>query len=255
LILPALLLLLIGVGLGSGLVGLFKSMGEEPTSSTTSSAVGDADAPESPEPAQQALLTGTLEDGLTAGQNGDFERASSAPEISPVTSSSPSATSRRISDRYRPLGPNGAIIEDTTTGLQWMRCSQGQQWTGDTCDSDAARRAWDEAMQIAREFSFADHTDWRLPTKEELRTLVYCSSGQPKTWNDTGHSCKGDYDYPTIDQIAFPSTPHTREYGVWSSSPSANNSDDAWFVDFSEGTLGSGYKKFDFRVWLVRGGQ
>ena len=54
---------------------------------------------------------------------------------------------------------------------------------------------------------FAGYSDWCLPTIEELRTLVYCSSGKPKTWNDTGKSCKGDYQRPTIASEVFPNTP------------------------------------------------
>ncbi len=48
----------------------------------------------------------------------------------PASTPTPPTSPDLISGRYRPLGPGGAIIEDITTGLHWMRCSQGQQWNG-----------------------------------------------------------------------------------------------------------------------------
>ncbi|MBK1646911.1 hypothetical protein CKO25_20245 [Thiocapsa imhoffii] len=173
-------------------------------------------------------------------------------ETSPVTSPSRPVSPDLISGRYQPLGPGGAIIEDTTTNLQWMRCSQGQRWNGDTCDGEAAKLTWDDAMRQPRGLSFGGHADWRVPTKDELVTLVYCSSGQPKTWNDTGAWCKGNFERPTIDHVAFPDTPAR---WFWSSSPSANHSDGAWYVLFSSARDGDSSKSYAYHVRLVRGGQ
>jgi serine/threonine protein kinase len=167
------------------------------------------------------------------------------PRPSPITSD-------RISERYRPLGADGSIIEDQTTGLQWMRCSQGQHWEGVNCNGDAATLTWEEAMQQSRGFSFAGYTDWRVPTKDELRTLVYCSSGRSKTLNDTGDYCAGDYKRPTIDQAAFPGTPDS---WFWSSSPDAYPSVYAWYVDFYYGYVYKRDKSISAYVRLVRAGQ
>ncbi len=174
-------------------------------------------------------------------------------ETLPATSPSRPVSPDVISDRYRPLGPNGAIIEDLTTGLQWMRCSQGQQWNGVVCVGAAAKLTWNEAMRQARGLSFAGQTDWRVPTKDELRTLVYCSSGRPETWKDTDALCEGDYERPTIDQAAFPGMPG---FLFWSSSPYAGDSDYAWYVYFSGGSVYNGYGKDSAKyVRLVRAGQ
>ncbi len=149
---------------------------------------------------------------------------------------------------YLPLGADGSIIEDITNGLHWMRCSQGQHWNGGTCDGAAAKLTWEEAMRQARGFSFAGHTDWRVPTKEELQTLVYCSSGRPKTWNDTGDRCEGDHERPTIDRAAFPNTPDSY---FWSSSPDARLSGFAGSVNFGIGFVYS-YLKGNHNQWYVR---
>ncbi len=150
------------------------------------------------------------------------------------------------------MGSDGAIIEDITTGLQWMRCSQGQRWNGVACDGDALKLTWDGAMRQPQGLSFAGWTDWRVPTKDELVTLIYCSNGRPKTWNDTGDACGGDYESPTIDQVAFPNTPAV---SFWSSSPGADGSDGAWYVYFNYGFVYGYYKDLTKYVRLVRAGQ
>ena len=78
-------------------------------------------------------------------------------------------------ERYRFLGKDQGIVEDTRTKLEWQRCSLGQTWTGATCAGEATKYKWNEAQRIAP-------AGWRLPTKDELASLVYCSSGQPAYW-------------------------------------------------------------------------
>jgi serine/threonine protein kinase len=178
-------------------------------------------------------------------------KGATAIEKPKVSAPPPQTSPSLISGRYRPLGPNGAIIEDVATGLHWMRCSQGQQWNGVACVGKAARLTWDDALRQPRVLSFAGKTDWRVPTKDELLTLVNCSSGQPKVRNDTGAPCQGDYERPTIDHVAFPNTPH---FWFWSSSPSAHSADYAWYVHFYQGHLGDGSRDSAGSVRLVRGG-
>jgi hypothetical protein len=155
-----------------------------------------------------------------------------------------------MSGRYRPLDPDGAVIEDLTTGLHWMRCSIGQRWNGVACEGRAARLTWGEAMRQARELSFGGCADWRVPTKRELLTLVYCSSGRPKARNETGAPCQGHYERATIDHVAFPNTP---SFWFWSSSSSHHSCDYAWYVNFYQGHLGDGTKDSVGSVRLVRG--
>jgi hypothetical protein len=94
---------------------------------------------------------------------------------------------------------------------------------------------------------------WRLPTKDELASLIYCSSGQPAYWKPSSEWCKGAYDRPTIWSAAFPGTPKGM---FWSSSPFASYSRYAWGVNFYYGYVTDGSAKDDARyVRLVRGGQ
>ncbi|EOX1813916.1 DUF1566 domain-containing protein [Vibrio cholerae] len=164
-----------------------------------------------------------------------------------------------IDGRYRDNG-NGTIT-DSKTNLTWMRCSLGQQWTGNTCAGVAGGTKWDDALKTAMTFSYAGHSDWRVPTVDELDTLVQCSEGRSPSVRpngefvaDTSGVCLGDnYQRPTINIRAFPNTPG--DY-YWSSSPYALNSSNAWHVGFYFGDVFRLDKSsYLFNVRLVRAGQ
>ena len=206
-----------------------------------------------------ACFRAYLED-YPKGRYARMARARLEPESTspPVVTERPGAKPRPaktlIADRYRDNGDG--TVTDVKTGLQWMRCSLGQAWQGGMCRGGTETYAWQTALDAAkslnRQGGYAGYRDWRVPAIEGLRTLVYCSSGQPKTWNDTGKSCEGDYERPTIYQSAFPNTP---AFWFWSSSPYAYSPDGAWYVTFYYGAVygyGKGSAKY---VRLVRGGQ
>ncbi len=148
-----------------------------------------------------------------------------------------------IAERYRVYGAAEDRIEDTQTGLYWMRCSVGQEWDGETCVGNAQLYTWEQAWQLA-----AERPTKRLPHIEELRTLVYCSSGYPTVFN-TGHNvaCSGDYQRPTVVSDAFPNTPAA---AFWAS-PFSGDSERAWFTFFYSGHSSTGAKTSHFRVRFV----
>lgn len=150
--------------------------------------------------------------------------------------------------RYRFIGSDQGIVEDTTTKLQWQRCSVGQTWNRKSCTGLAQSYAWGKAQKLAVK-------GWRLPTRDELITLVYCSSGQPNHWRrdaaDKGFTCEGDYNSPTIMEDVFPNTPAN---WFWSSLPYAGYADFAWVVFFNNGYIYHNNKIYAGFVRLVRGG-
>ncbi|MBK1734785.1 hypothetical protein CKO15_05670 [Halorhodospira abdelmalekii] len=150
-----------------------------------------------------------------------------------------------IAGRYRIVG-NGAVVEDTQTGLQWMRCSLGQRWDGQTCGGHANYFTWHEARQVTDRYA-----GWRLPTIEELRTLRYCSGGEPALFlgGRERTSCGGHYQRPTIVQEAFPNTP-ARTF--WSASPYVGTSGHSWNVHFHNGNDNWLSRSSPNRVRLVR---
>jgi uncharacterized membrane protein YuzA (DUF378 family) len=145
---------------------------------------------------------------------------------------------------------NGTVTFKAT-GLTWQKCSVGQTWMEDTCSGVAKTMGWFESTKVS--VNFAGHNDWRLPTKEELLTLVFCSDGK----YDIDGSCKNmpDVTRPTINTTYFP---HTQSNFYWSSSPNSDNSRYAWYVNFgygfrySDGGSGSDDKYGNYYVRLVR---
>ncbi|MCI5178095.1 MAG: DUF1566 domain-containing protein [Candidatus Electrothrix sp. AW3_4] len=138
-------------------------------------------------------------------------------------------------------------ITDTKTGLMWKRCLEGL--SGVNCEEGKVERyIWNEAVEHSKNVEYAGYADWRLPTVAELKTLVYCSKGK----NKEGY-CKDGSAVPTINQQAFPNA--EAEYFVWSGSPRAYNSDNAWYVGFYGGYSVSDSRLYAYAVRLVRGGQ
>jgi hypothetical protein len=170
---------------------------------------------------------------------------------------------KHCGQRYLDLG-DGTVV-DIRTGLQWMRCSLGQTWNGNTCTGSAETYKQYNAESAIRKMNgdggYAGHKDWRLPSLQELKSLVYCSSGQPKKWNDTHGGCKGDYARPTIDLVAFPNAADT---DYWSSSSGMRGGgvfgtkveSGYWEIGFLSGNADVEDSSYNYpRVRLVRGGQ
>ncbi len=141
-----------------------------------------------------------------------------------------------ISGRYRDLG-DGTLV-DTRTGLQWMRCALGRNWNGMTCAGQAIRCNWNQLRtQIAeynRQGGYGGHRDWRVPTIDELSTLI-----------DKGTLI------PATDRGTFPETLGW----FWSSSPGARYASGALLVGFDGGGVHFYGKDYAGYVRLVRGGQ
>ncbi len=142
--------------------------------------------------------------------------------------------------RYRDNGDG--TVTDLQTGLQWQQCSVGLSGSGCATGSIISF-TWDQAMQQGDDLNsrggFAGHTDWRLPSKEELESLVE-------------KACYA----PAINTTLFPNAVvRHRVPGYWSSSPYAANSDNAWVVYYYIGMSNDVPRKYDHAVRLVRGGK
>ena len=146
----------------------------------------------------------------------------------------------------------GALVEDTKTGLMWMRCTLGQNWDGSTCRGKPIQHNWEEMIKIVDGFNYENYDDWRVPTIDELKTLIYCRSGQPKTWNDTGKRCEGK-SFPTImDEVFFET--EAGWHIVWSSSTDSKYNNLKFVLDFTDGHLDTKHKdNTTFQVRVVRG--
>ncbi len=63
------------------------------------------------------------------------------------------------------------VATDTETGLMWLRFAYGQRWENGNVAGIAQKLNWHDAMKNNRK-GYASFNDWRVPTIDELRTLI-----------------------------------------------------------------------------------
>lgn len=103
-------------------------------------------------------------------------------------------------------------VTDSGTGLMWMQCSLGQIWEDGECTGDASELSWQQALQQAHGYSFAEQSDWRLPNIKELATIAERACVRP-----------------SINETLFPNTPSD---DFWTSTPSVLDAERAWVIAF-----------------------
>ena len=82
-------------------------------------------------------------------------------------------------------------VTDQRTGLTWKRCLQGMTWDGAECQPSGEPWNSGEADRLAAEEAAKTGLGWRLPTRDELLTLV-----------STTRKC------PALDVAAFGANAH-----------------------------------------------
>lgn len=147
-------------------------------------------------------------------------------------------TSVRVTD---PLvdncpGPDRIILN----GLEWDRCGTFNDWP----------RPWEQAYDLCDNSTIDGHSDWRLPTKNELKSIVVCSNGKATPLADqdwcSSNGVDRDFTTPTYDASKFP-----RIFNMlWSSE--SYGADKAWIVYFQTG-MAYGYgKNYSAKIRCVR---
>lgn len=121
-------------------------------------------------------------------------------------------------------------LTDTTRGLRWKRCSEGQSWSNSTCIGKAATYNWPQALALAQEARFAGFDDWRVPARDELKSIL-------------DPACTD----PAIDLTLFPATP---SFAYWSATPFEHFIRLGWAVYFGPGR--DGYSPKDYAYFHVR---
>ncbi|TVR59246.1 MAG: DUF1566 domain-containing protein [Candidatus Competibacteraceae bacterium] len=145
------------------------------------------------------------------------------------------AADELAADGYRDNGDG--TVTDLGTGLTWMRFALGQRWENGRVVGEAMKVTFDEAeihVNRLNAMQYLGKRGWRLPTKDELLTLV-----------------RRNYQ-PTINPKAFPQCPSSY---FWSASPTAARSCDSWYVNFDHGFASVSHRSRNHHVRLVRGGQ
>jgi hypothetical protein len=143
---------------------------------------------------------------------------------------------------------NGTIT-DNNTSLMWQKCTAGYTDVNACTGGAAGTYNWYQANGTINEFrnpsgSFIDvcgnldlggHTDWRLPTKKELITLVNYNIQNPG---------------PTINPSAFPNTKSNR---YWTSNVVVGEPGNWWIVYFTDGSVRGNIPEDIYYVRCVRG--
>jgi len=116
------------------------------------------------------------------------------------------------------LQDNGdGTVTDLETRLIWKRCAEGLSGT-DCTTGELAFFTYPQALRWAAKAQFADSTLWRVPSREELATLV-----KP--------GCRN----PALNTRYFPNTPAN---WFWSSTAGAGYPYYAWSIHFGDGQAG-----------------
>lgn len=135
----------------------------------------------------------------------------------------------------------GTMVQDNVTGLIW-EVKENKDGTKDYSNPNDADNTYtwydsntatnggyagtagngtdtEDFIAALNDANFGGYSDWRLPSREELRSIV-------------DYSIAYSSGEPTINKGYFPNT--QRSY-YWSSTTYASSTDDAWYVDFSNG--------------------
>ena len=121
----------------------------------------------------------------------------------------------------------GAAVLDKETGLVWAK----------DANIFGGTKTWVQAMDYCRNLNIGNRKGWRLPTVEELASLVDVTQSDPTL--PSGH--------PFVNV-------QSESLSYWSSTPYEVDSTRAWGVRMYDGYVPIYYKGTSFYVWPVRGG-
>ena len=79
------------------------------------------------------------------------------------------------------LYARGQFARDLTMGIEWLRCSIGQRWSEETqnCVGEIIPLDFDLIEQAITQANSQLGGEWRLPTENELVTLICKECGKP----------------------------------------------------------------------------
>jgi hypothetical protein len=114
------------------------------------------------------------------------------------------------------------FLVDRQTGLMWQ----------DSSESKSIKRDWERAKVYCADLVFAGFSDWRLPSIKELQSIVDVTKYKPAIIEGFKNITSDHY---------------------WSSTRTAPDSDNAWYVQFENGFTFVNCKSEKRYVRCVRG--
>jgi hypothetical protein len=131
-------------------------------------------------------------------------------------------TNQSTSSRFIVLAEyNDQVVRDTKTGLIWERSPRLGLYD------------WEVANQQCLATTAGGQTGWRVPTVEELKSLIDASS--------TDLTLPAGHPFRNVESAIY-----------WSASKHTTNPNSALFVNFSSGRSSSLEKQMSSFVWCVR---
>lgn len=162
--------------------------------------------------------------------------AASAPE----TVILPSSPTETVQQRIGKFIVREGIAIDPQTGLSWLRFGYGQRWENGKVGGSIKKVDWKTAFNVTKEFNwqggYGGFTDWRLPTVDELETLL------DKVKGKHGHC---------IDEAVFQGD----FFYFWAIFPAPHGNQEAWAVNFVNGNSNYSGEYNGYAIRLVRGRQ
>lgn len=154
--------------------------------------------------------------GIPQGQDGAFQTGAAEPN-----------------PRFT-VDDTGNCITDNLTGLLWIR---NANLPAGTDAASTGTRTWQQALDFANNLDLCGFSDWRLPNRKELRSLI--------NYNLANNA-------PALNTLGF----NNAQAGLyWSSTSYANSADYAWTVDLGDGYVDAANKPDGAYVLSVRAGQ
>ena len=123
-------------------------------------------------------------------------------------------------ENFKSLNELDQGVWSDTKNVMWARISIRQEWKNGKCVGNAQKMTWENSKNACKILRLSGFDNWRLPTIDELQTLVIKSKA--------GYYCP--------KEILL--NPNQNEWGwYWSNSSVINNQRDVWFVGFDYGDL------------------
>ena len=118
---------------------------------------------------------------------------------------------------------NDDTVTDNLTNLMWTKVANLVN----------SKMSWQDALDFITKINTGNHTDWRLPSRKEIESLIVYNQCEPAL------SAK----HPFID---------VKNY-YWTSSIYAYCTSDVWVVGMYGGSVFAGSKSREGHAWPVRG--
>jgi hypothetical protein len=175
---------------------------------------------------------------IRTGQTGCFDDVGDSGDKHPCSGSGEDGEKQAgavvPTDRFK-MNAGATFAFDRVSGLIWSTATQTPGPAA--CDDTGLNLDWQQALdhvECLNETAYLGRTDWRIPNRKELQSLIDYSKGAPAL--PAGH--------PFNDKLG-------KTY--WTGTTDATSPTDAWVVRMFDGNISSAGKAATLPVWPVTG--